>query len=108
MAAIQALEMVRGDTLTFELKLSDLNGATVTSIYFTAKKKANDETAVFQKSLSDGISASGDDTYIVRVAPGDTTGVAAGGYVYDLQVGIGTDIYTVLMGKLTIIQDITN
>ncbi len=43
MAVEQNLTMVRGDTLSFDLVLSDLDGSTVTSIFFTAKKKATDE-----------------------------------------------------------------
>ena len=107
MASTQNLEMIRGDTMSFDLELTDLNGATVSSIYFTVKKKATDTTNVFQKSLSSGITSTGDDTYRVRVAPADTIGVAAGKYVYDLQIELGSDVYTVLMGSLQIIQDVT-
>ena len=107
MAVEQNLTMVRGDTLSFDLVLSDLDGSTVTSIFFTAKKKATDETPVFQKSLGDGISLLEGSTYRVRVAPEDTAGVAAGKYAYDLQIGVLSDIYTVLMGTLQVIQDVT-
>ena len=71
------------------------------------KKKASDEVSIFQKSLTDGITKIDDTTYRVRVAPEDTNGVAAGKYAYDLQIGVGTDIYTLLMGNLTIVQDVT-
>ena len=108
MTATQNLSMVRGDTLSFDVRLSDLDGATISSLYFTVKKKASDEVFIFQKSLTDGISKVDDTTYRVRVAPEDTNGVVTGKYAYDLQIGVGTDIYTLLMGSLTIIQDVTS
>ena len=107
MTATQNLSMVRGDTLSFDVRLSDLDGATISSLYFTVKKKASDEVFIFQKSMADGITKVDDTTYRVRVAPEDTSGVTAGKYAYDLQIGVGTDIYTLLMGSLTIVQDVT-
>ncbi len=107
MAVTQELSMVRGDTFAFDIVLSDLDGTSISSIFFTAKKKATDATPIFQKSLEDGISLLEEGRYRVRVAPMDTDGVAAGKYVYDLQVGIGNDVYTILIGTLQIIQDVT-
>ena len=107
MTATQNLSMVRGDTLSFDVRLSDLDGATISSLYFTVKKKASDEVFIFQKSIADGITKVDDTTYRVRVAPEDTSGVTAGKYAYDLQIGVDTDIYTLLMGSLTIVQDVT-
>ena len=107
MAEIQNLSMVRGDTFTFDVVLSDLEESTVTSIFFTVKKKATDGTVIFQKSLQNGITPTEENTYRVRVAPGDTSGVEAGKYAYDLQLGVGNDVYTVLMGSLQIVQDVT-
>ena len=107
MAEIQNLSMVRGDTFAFDVVLSDLEESTVTSIFFTVKKKATDGTVIFQKSLQNGITPTEENTYRVRVAPGDTSGVEAGKYAYDLQLGVGNDVYTVLMGSLQIVQDVT-
>ena len=107
MVATQNLSMVRGDTLAFDVVLTDISAESITSLYFTVKKKASDETFIFQKSLTDGISLKEGTTYRVRVAPQDTSGVAGGKYAYDLQIGIGTDIYTLVMGSLTIVQDVT-
>ena len=107
MTATQNLSMVRGDTLSFDVRLSDLDGATISSLYFTVKKKASDEVFIFQKSMANGITKVDDTTYRVRVAPEDTSGVTAGKYAYDLQIGVGTDIYTLLRGSLTIVQDVT-
>ena len=98
--------MVRGDTFAFQVTISGLS-AEVTSIYLTAKKRGADGAAVFQKSLEDGITPAGTNVWNIRVAPEDTADVAAGRYVYDLQIGIGADVYTVLMGTLQLTQDVT-
>ena len=100
------ISMVRGDTLAFDIKLTDVE-ATVESIYFSCKQNYTEEEYVFQKSIADGVTEVDEDTYRVRVAPEDTANVAAGEYVYDLQLGLGADIYTLLMGRLTLKQDVT-
>lgn len=102
----KSIIMVRGDTLAFDMKLTDL-AATVESIYFSVKRKAKDDEYVFQKSLDDGITETVTNTYRVRVAPEDTADLPAGTYSYDLQLGLGSDIYTILMGNLTLKQDVT-
>ena len=72
MTATQNLSMARGDTLSFDIRLSDLDGATINSLYFTVKKKASDEMIIFQESMGNGITKVDDTTYRVRVAPEDT------------------------------------
>lgn len=98
--------MVRGDTLSFSAKFEGLATA-FSAASFTVRKTPTDETAVFQKTLSDGITAAGDDIYLVRIAPEDTENVACGKYYYDFEVRTDSDVYTVMLGLLTIEQDIT-
>ena len=103
----QNLSMIRGDTFSFDLKLSEVDESSIRSIFFTVKRKATDTDAVLQKSLEDGVSLLEGTIYRIRVAPEDTQGVASGKYVYDLQIGVENDIYTILMGTLQITQDVT-
>lgn len=98
--------MVRGDTMAFDLTLYDVD-ATVESIYFSCKKSATDDDYIFQKSIGNGVTQINGSVYRVRVAPADTADLPAGDYVYDLQLGLGADIYTLLYGKLTLKQDVT-
>lgn len=107
MAATTGLRMVRGDTLQFDVRLSEIDSSSITSLYFTVKKKAKDTGWIVQKSLDNGITSTGEAQYRVRVAPEDTENVDAGKYVFDLQVGIGNDIYTPLIGTVDIVQDVT-
>ena len=106
MTATQNLSMVRGDTLTFDMTLYDVD-ATVESIYFSCKKCATDDEYAFQKSLGNGITCVDDAVYRVRVAPADTANLPAGEYAYDLQLGLGADIFTILYGRLILKQDVT-
>lgn len=104
----QNITMVRGDTLAFNVVPLDSDGnvVSVSSAYFSCKKNRAMSSYEFQKSLGDGIiqDAGG---LMVRVAPEDTADIDAGRYYYDLQLGVDDDIYTVLIGSLSIEQDVT-
>lgn len=103
------ITMVRGDTLCFDVEVTDNYGETLTvdSADFTCKKNPNGEENIFHKSLGAGIEQD-DGLLIVRVDPNDTKEVEAGRYFYDMQIGIGTDVYTLMIGILAIEQDVTN
>ena len=106
----QDLSMIRGDTFAFLISLPEIDPASVTSLIFTVKRKAtdNDDEAIIQKRLGDGIEPTdADRTWSVRVAPEDTDGVVAKKCVYDIQVGIMNDIYTLMGGYFRILQDVT-
>jgi hypothetical protein len=104
----QNITMTKGDTLSFNFSVTDQNGDLIVldSAYFTCKKIATEDTTIFKKALGSGISLL-DDCYVVRVAPEDTKNVLAGLYFYDLQIGVGEDIFTILKGVFDIEQDVT-
>ena len=103
------MSMVRGDTLVFFFKINELSSNRVDSLMFTCKQNDTDDAEIFQKTIGDGITLvdSEENLWKVRVAPEDTAGITGGKYVYDIQLGIGDDIYTPIKGKMTIIQDVT-
>lgn len=101
------MSMVRGDTLGFDITLSNLGSATVTSLVFSAKQNPKASEYAFHKAIGDGIEHLEGNTYHVRVAPNDTADLTPGKYSYDIQVGLDSDIYTPVMGTLTIRQDVT-
>ena len=102
------ITMVRGDTLSFNVEVTDANGEIieVDSAYFTCKKLATDDVNIFKKALGAGITQD-EVGLIVRVAPEDTRNVSAGQYFYDMQIGVGEDIFTILKGVLEIEQDVS-
>lgn len=103
----QNITMIKGDTLSFNAQIIDENDEpmTVDSAYFTCRKSTTSEN-VFRKSLGDGITQE-DALLTIRVAPQDTVEADSGNYYYDFQIGIGEDIYTVMIGMLTIEQDVS-
>lgn len=99
-------EMVRGDSLIFTFEVENLNEDLV-SCYFSCKKDIDDPEYVFQKTLEDGIQKVEENKYKVRVAPLDTKELEIGSYIYDLQIGVEEDIFTVMTGQLKIEKEIT-
>jgi len=103
----QNITMVKGDTLSFNVQVFDDAGEpmTVDSAFMTCKKMPTKTDIVFQKSLEDGISQE-QGMMIVRVAPEDTKEADAGKYFYDFQIGVGDDIFTIMIGILSLEQDV--
>ena len=104
----QNLTMIKGDTLSFNIVIDGLDGQDIESAFFTCKAVPTSDDVIFQKSLGDGISKIGDGVYVVTVSPADTEDTTAGAYYYDCQIGINGDAFTILIGLLTILQDVTN
>lgn len=104
---IENLALIKGDTFTFDIIISDIENVSVESIFFSVKVKQTDQNYAFQKSLANGIVAIDNLRYCVKIEPQDSENLPCGDYYYDLQVNIGNDTYTVMMGTLKIKQDIT-
>lgn len=104
------LQMVVGDTESFGFELSDSQGGAINlnTAYFSCKNNAQDPTYVFQKKLNDGITAAGNNQFIVRIAPEDTVLLSPGQYWYDLEIGVNNDIFTIFRGVLELVPEITD
>ena len=104
----QNITMVKGDTLAFNVEVFDEAGQpiTVDSAFMTCKEIPTGEDFIFQKSLLDGITQS-DGIMVVRVAPNDTKEAEAGEYFYDFQIGVGQDVFTIMNGTLSLMQNVT-
>lgn len=100
------IDMVRGDSLSFGLEFEGL-GQNLDSADFTVKKDDSDATVLIHKDLSDGISKTEDYKYIVRLAPEDTANLDAGYYHFDMQIGVNSDIFTIMLGILVLEQGVT-
>lgn len=98
--------MVQGDTFIFGVSISGLE-SDLSAAYFSVKKNYTDENYTLQKSLNNGITKNSDGTYNVKIDPEDTKNVDVGKYVYDLQIGIENDIFTILRGVLKIEYSVT-
>lgn len=104
------ISMFRGDTLSFGVGIDGVAVQDLSGAYFTCRKTPTSDI-IFQKSIGDGITKvdPGEHvlSYKVRVAPEDTEDVNVGTYVYDLEIEIGDDVFTILCGPLEILHDIT-
>lgn len=104
---IENFSLVKGDSFTFDLIISDVQDIDITSLYFTVKER-NSENYIFQKSLqNNGITLLENFRYRVRIDPEDTINLSSGKYDYDLEIGMGDDIYTMMMGVIIIVEDVT-
>lgn len=99
-------DLIKGDTLAFVFEIEDFNDD-LSTCYFSCKRNINDENYAFQKSLNNGITKIETGKYKVRVAPGDTKNLLTGSYYYDLQIGVGEDVYTILIGQINLKKEIT-
>lgn len=104
------IDMIRGDTLNIQFEIEsdtvlDLNDDTF-NVTFSVKQSATDTAYVFQKNKT-AVTSIADNTFILRVAPEDTEDLIPGYYYYDLQIQVGDNTYTIALGKLQLIRDIT-
>lgn len=94
------ITMVKGDTLSFNVILNDDEGnpVTVDSAEFAVRKNPTSGAST-KVDLTDGITQS-DGVMTVRLAPSKTSALYGGYYYYDLRIGIGSDVYTLLKGMM--------
>ena len=97
--------LVRGDTLAFGFEVEGV--ADLENAFFSCKKNKDDENYAFQQSLGNGIYKVADGKYGVRIPPSDTQNIEIGQYYYDLQIQVNLDVYTVLLGRLNIVEGVT-
>lgn len=99
--------MVRGDTQSFELEITENNeSVTVDSIYFTVKNDTHTEEVLFQKKLNDGITLT-NDVYNITIDPSDTDSLDYGRYAYDIEIIKNSIKKTIAVGVLDIKEEVT-
>ncbi len=100
------IKITKGDSFSFIFEIEDLT-QDIESAFFTCKRNADDKAKLFQKTLRNGITKLENGKYLVRVAPSDTELIEQGQYPYDLEVGINSEVYTILKGVLMLDFDVT-
>jgi len=106
------MTMIKRDTYKFSVTVKDSSGVvfnlTGYSMFFTAKSNPLlddvDAEISSQAVITDPTSGKGEFT----LTPDDTdVAISNEGYDYDVQISDGADnVYTVLKGKLSIVQDV--
>ena len=106
-------EFPRGDTKVFKFQIKDNNGEILTlaptdKLYFTVKKDPYSSTAVFQKTVGNGIVLKDDNYYHVTISPSDTNQLDYGSYGYDIEIKTATGIVkTLTIGTITLTEEYT-
>lgn len=75
-------------------------------ITFSLKQSATDSTYVFQKDKT-AVTQLAENSFVLRIAPEDTVDLFPGYYYYDIQLNIGDDVFTIALGQLQLVRDIT-
>ena len=94
---INKIEIVRGTTNTFEINVSDANGAPYNlgsgeKVVFGVKRNLDDTGVIFVKTAS----ITGEGIFTVRLDPEDTAGLDYGRYYYDVAIDNGTDFFNII------------
>lgn len=105
------IKMIRGDTLSFGIQIMEDNEGKPLSqdldfAHFVCKSNNYINRYIFDKTLNDGITKVGQGEYVVRVDPRDTKYAKAGKYLYELEIGLNGDVFTVMQGVLELQQDV--
>lgn len=100
------LEMVRGDTLGLGLEFTNLD-ATIDEVVMTCRPAFGSGTVTFFGSLTGGeVTVDGGRIYI-NIPPERTASLTPGMYVYDVEITVGDDVVTPLIGNLRILYGVT-
>lgn len=105
------LEFIRGDTQFIKFQLKDGNGNPLQltddeKIYFTVKQNQNSKKVLIQKVYPIEITFS-DGYYVFELSSKDTSKLAYGTYQYDIEFKTGDFVKTLLLGTITITDEIT-
>lgn len=100
------LEMVRGDTLGLGIQFTNL-ASPIDEVVLSCRTEFGSPTLVFQGSLTGGeVTTDGGNVYIC-IPPERTASLTPGMYVYDVEITVGDDVVTPLIGNLRILYGVT-
>ena len=109
------LYMYRGDTRIFKCTAKSQDGIAVdlgsANIYFTAKRDLSDPDAsaviVKDSTTPNGITITSPTTgqFEIKLDPADTSSLA-GAFYYDIELRMGSEVFTVDTGKLSVMEDV--
>lgn len=103
----QNIEMVRGDTLSFNFIIS---GAEGTPTFTFAVADEYGDSPVITSTSGDGIEleeTEGDNNlYSVTIRPAQTSGLNTGLYYYNLVMYLDGEVYTLMRGEFNILYEV--
>lgn len=107
------IEFIRGDTKPLKFQIKDNLGNVIKmddgeELIFTVKKNYNTKDFVLQKKLSDGDITYKDGYYYITLMHEETANLRYGTYVYDIQLMSGDIVSTLILGTITLTQEVTH
>lgn len=99
------ITMTKGDTLRLTVGIKQANGQTYTPaqgdvVRFAAKRRYYDTQTAIKKTIPN-------DTLLLHLAPADTSKLAVGDYVYDIELTFANgDVDTFISGKLVLLDEV--
>lgn len=98
---IQHISMVRARTQTFDIALTDADGAdyvlqTDDKLIFGIKKNYDDASYLLKKVLTSENATDTTGVYALTLAPDDTANMPCDDYCYDISLQSGDDCYSVI------------
>ena len=100
----------RGDTAQIVIRPKTANGAAFNLTGYTGEYTIADSRNTGAAQYSEGLTAvvnTVSNIVTCTITPTGGRALAAGSYVYDIQITNGIEIYTILTGVITITNDIT-
>lgn len=107
------IEMIRGDTQAIKFQIKDNNGNVLKmddsdELLFTIKKNYNTKNFILQKKLSESDITYKDGYYFITLDHEDTASCKYGTYVYDIQLMSNGIVATLILGTITLTQEVTH
>ncbi len=107
------IEFVRGDTQPLKFQVKDNNGNILKmdwydELIFTIKKNYNAKQALLQKKLSNGSIHYNNGYYFIILTHEDTANLKYGSYVYDIQLMSDDIVATLVLGTITLTEEVTH
>lgn len=104
----QNIEIVKGDTLSFNFQIAGLDGDAPT-FKMTVKENYDDTDVLCAAESGQGItlveSVDGTNTYAVHFAPTQTN-IKLGRFYYDLKMYVNSDVITLMRGRFTVLYKV--
>lgn len=106
------ISMPRGDIKWLRFMVNAPNGTAsdidFTNIYFTVKRRTNERSYFFQKSLKRGeIYKLGLGDYQLKIEPKDTNKLALGDYKFDIQISYRNLLKETFVGDFVVKEEVT-
>lgn len=107
------VEMIRGDTQPLKFQIKDNEGnilqmSAEDELIFTVKKNYNTKQTILQKKLSTNDITYKNGWYLFTLKHEDTANLKYGTYVYDIQLMSEGIVATLVLGTITLTQEVTH